>query len=99
MIDIEEGHMHPEPIHVLSTSKMFRMNPAFKTRLSPLSWKQDKRLRIGNRLTPDLFYFKRHISTTIEGSDQLEQNLARYMAQIVTSDSTPLIAAVANTQI
>ena len=99
MIDIEEGSMHPEPIHVLSTSKMFLMNPAFKTRLSPLSWKKDKRLPIGNRLTPDLFYFKHHISTTIEGRDQLEQNLARYMAQIVTSDSPPLIAAVANTQI
>jgi len=99
MIDIKEGSLQPEPIRVLSTSKMFRIHPAFKTRLSPLLWKSDKRVAIGNRLSPDLFYFKHHISTTIEGRDQLEQNLGRYMAQIVTSDSPPLTAAVANTQI
>jgi hypothetical protein len=99
MIDIEEGGSQPDPIRVLSTSKMFRVNPAFKARLSPSVWEPYKRVLIEDRLTADLFYFKRHISTTIEGRDQLEFNLGRYMAQIVTSDSPSLTAAVANTQI
>ncbi len=99
MIDFSEGASHPEPIHVLSTSKMFRINPTFKSRLSPSLWETDKQVLIKDRLTADLFYFKRHVSTTIEGRDQLEFNLGRYMAQIVTSDSPSLTAAVANTQI
>ncbi len=99
MIDIQEGDSHPDPIRVLSTSKMFRINPACKARLSPSLWKPSKQVLIENRLTADLFYFKRHISTTIEGRDQLEFNLGRYMAQIVTSDAPSLTAAVANTQI
>ncbi len=97
MIDMGEGGS--EPIRVLSTSRMFPVHPAFKARLSPFSRKSHKQVPIGNRLTADLFYFKHHISTTIEGRDQLEQNLGRYMPQIVTSDSPPLTAAVANTQI
>ncbi len=98
IIDIEKTNP-PEPIRILSTSKMFRINPNFETRLPQSLWKSIKRVPIEKYLTSELFYFRRNISTTIEGRDQLEYNLGRYMPQIVTTSFPALTAAIANTQI
>jgi hypothetical protein len=57
------------------------------------------RIPIDDHLTADLFYFRRDVSTAIEGRDQLERNLNRYMPQIVTARFPALTAAIANTQI
>lgn len=88
----------PEPIRVLSTSKAFPIHPAFKTRLPESLWKLNKRVTIDEHLTADLFYFTHNVSKTLEGRDQLEHNLSRYMPRIVTSIFPSLTAAVANTQ-
>jgi hypothetical protein len=98
MIDTKKG-TSPEPLHVLSTSKVFRINPAFKARLPQSLWKSNNRVPIDEQLTADLFYFRRNVSTAIEGRDQLEHNLSRYMPQIVTASFPALTAAMANTQI
>ena len=98
IVDMEEGSL-PEPIQVLSTSKVFRINPTIKARLPQTLWKSNKRVPINDHLTADLFYFRRNVSTAIEGRDQLERNLNRYMPQIVTARFPALTAAMANTQI
>jgi hypothetical protein len=98
IVDMKKGHP-PEPLHVLSTSKVFRINPALKDRLPQSLWKSNNRVPIDEQLAADLFYFRRNISTAIEGRDQLERNLGRYMSQIVTANSPALTAAMANTQI
>jgi hypothetical protein len=97
IVDIEKGNP-PEPLHVLSTSKMFRINPVFKSRLPQSLWKSNNRVPINEQMTADLFYFRRNVSTAIEGRDQLEHNLSRYMPQIVTSDFPAFTAALANAQ-
>lgn len=89
----------PEPLHVLSTSKAFRMAPDLKANLPSSFWKPHERTPINGRLTADLFYFRRSVSAAVEGRDQLEQNLTRFMPQIVTSRFPSLTAAQANTQI
>jgi hypothetical protein len=78
---------------------VFRINPALKDRLPQSLWKSNNRVPIDEQLAADLFYFRRNISTAIEGRDQLERNLGRYMSQIVTANSPALTAAMANTQI
>ncbi len=98
IVDMEKGSL-PEPYRVLSTSKAFRVNPDFKSRLPQSLWKSRERVFIEDYLTADLFYFRHDVSTIIEGRDQLEHNLGRYMPQIVTSKFPALTAAVANTQI
>ncbi len=98
IVDMEKGRL-PEPLHVLSTSTVFRINPAFKDRLPQTLWKSNNRVPINEQLTADLFYFRRHVSAAIEGRDQLERNLNRYMSQIVTANFPALTAAMANTQI
>jgi hypothetical protein len=98
IVDMKKGNP-PEPLHILSTSKMFHINPAFKARLPKSLWKSNNRVPIDEQLTADLFYFQRTVSTAIEGRDQLEHNLGRYMPQIVTASFPALTAAMANTQI
>ena len=98
IVDMKKGNP-PEPLHVLSTSKVFRINPALKARLPQSLWKSNSSVPIDEQLAADLFYFQRNISTAIEGRDQLERNLGRYMPQIVTANFPALTAAMANTQI
>ena len=98
IVDMEQGHP-PEPLHVLSTSKVFRIQPSFKASLPPSLWQSNQRVPINKQLTADLFYFRRKISKAIEGRDQLEHNLGRFMPQIVTAIYPALSAALANTQI
>lgn len=98
IVDAQNGNL-PEPVHVLSTSKAYRIAPNFKANLPPSFWKPHVRSTINGRLTAGLFYFNRNVSAAIEGRDQLEQNLSRFMPQIVTSRFPSLTAAQANTQI
>ncbi len=98
IIDMDKASQ-PKPIRILSTSKMFPIHPSFEARLPQTLWKSIARVPIERYLTSELFYFQRHISTTIEGRDQLERNLGRYMPQIVTTTYPTLTAAIANTQV
>lgn len=88
-----------EPLSLLSTSAVFPVHPALREKLPRGLWQAHSRQPIGRHLKPDLFYFKRSISDTLEGRDQLEKNLARYVPWIVTSPSPHLSAAMANTRI
>ncbi|MCP4020958.1 MAG: hypothetical protein GY729_03875 [Desulfobacteraceae bacterium] len=88
-----------EPLYVLSTSKAFRIHPDYKAKLPHSLWKSISRVPISEQMTADLFYFKQKVSKTVEGRDQLERNLGRYMPQIVTASFPALTAALANTQI
>jgi hypothetical protein len=71
---------------------VFRINPKIKDRLPQTLWKSNKRVPINDQLTADLFYFQRNVLTDIEGRDQLERNLNRYMPQIVTARFPALTA-------
>lgn len=93
----EDGMLHP--VLTQSTSKAFRIHPEFKKRLPDSVWQQGKKVPIGKELTSDMFYFKKDIVKTIEGSDHLENNLISNMPEIVTSQFPPLTAAQVNTQV
>lgn len=98
IVDMDKGSL-PEPLQILSTSKVFRINPTLNGRLPQSLCNSKNRVPINEYLTADLFFFRRDISTAIEGRDQLEHNLNRYMPQIVTASFPALTAAIANTQI
>lgn len=87
------------PVEMLSTAKAFPINPALREKLPPDVWQSDISTPIGRRLTPDLFYFERALSDTLEGRDQLEKNLAPHLPHIVTAPHPLLSAAMANTRI
>ena len=89
----------PSYVRALSTAKVFRMADDLAARLTDKLPSDAPPAPIGERLTPDLFYFRRHIDTDEEGRGHLEANLIRFMPQIVTSPSPPLTAAKVNTQI
>jgi len=98
MIDMQPGR-RPEPLRVLSTSKVFRVHPEFKNQLPDHFWQSDLREAIGEHLTADLFSYRRSISSDIEGRDQLERNLSSRMPRIVTAPFPALAAAQTNIQI
>jgi len=88
-----------EPLSVFSTAKAFRINTDLKNRL-PKSFRQaGERVPLGEKLSADLFYYKKRVSEALEGRDQLERNLRHSMPKIVTSAFPALAAALANTQI
>ena len=90
-----------QPSHVqsLSTAKVFRVADDLAAQLQESLPPDSPSQPIDDRLTPDLFYFRRHIETDEEGQGHLEINLIRFMPQIVTSPFPPLTAAKVNTQI
>ncbi len=88
-----------EPLRVFSTSKAFRVHPAFKSQLPDSVCQRDRRVPIGKLLTADLFYFRHAIQSTPEGQEHLEFNLSHSMPHIITSNFPALAAAKANTQI
>jgi hypothetical protein len=96
---IPEAGSMPKPFHVFSTSKAFRVNTHFKTGLPASIWQQGRRKAIGERLSADLFRFKRDIPKHPEGQDRLELNLSYNMPQIVTATFPQLVAAQTSTQI
>ena len=89
----------PEPLNVFSTSKAFQINLDLLNRLPKSFFQEGKRVRVGDKLTADLFSFEKNISKALEGRDQLESNLSRSMPSIVTSTFPGLAAAQVNTQI
>jgi len=95
-MEMKEKH---EPLRVFSTSKAFRVHPAFKLQLPDSVWPSERLVPIGKLLTADLFYFRHSIQSTPEGQEHLEYNLSHSMPHIVTSTFPPLAAAKANTQI
>lgn len=78
-----------------STSKYFRASEQIRSMFSGLEGKTP----IANKLLPEFFFYKRQISTDIEGRGHLEKNLFDVMPWIVTSEAPLLDAAKANTQI
>lgn len=89
----------PSYVQSLSTAKVFRMASHLAARLEDKLSDTAPPAPIGDALTPDLFYFRRHIDAGDEGQGHLEVNLIRFMPQIVTSPYPPLTAAKVNTQI
>jgi hypothetical protein len=88
---------HPSYVRSLSTAKVFHMAEGLAARLAGRI--PPAPTPIGERLTPDLFYFRRKIQSDEEGRGHLELNLIRFMPQIVTAPAPALTAAKINTQI
>lgn len=90
---------NPIPELSKSTAKVFSASPALLDYLEEYEWIPGHCEPIGNRLHPDLFFFKRSISHHHEGRDHLEKNLIDVMPYVVTSQWPALTAAQANTQV
>ena len=88
----------PEPTHVLATSKAFAVAPSLRAMLPDIDWSAPPR-PIGDRLTADLFYFRREPAAGPEGHDLLEAAIAVAMPDLVTSPHPELDAARYHTQI
>jgi hypothetical protein len=89
---------NPIPEISKSTAKVFPASPALLDYLEDYEWKLDRGEPIGDRLHPELFFYKRNISHHHEGRDHLEKNLIDVMPYVVTSKWPALTAAQANTQ-
>jgi len=90
-----------EPVYrsSLSTAKVFKASDEFVSRISDRVGQIQDREPIAGHLTADLFYYRRNIQPDTEGKDHLENNLIRFMPQVVTAGSPLLAAAITNTQI
>ena len=87
------------PIKSYSTSKCYRASQALRNLLGDSAWPSNGKESIGEKLLPDLFGFKRHISGDPETHGLLEENLLPPMPWIVCSTFPLLTAAQANTQV
>lgn len=96
---VEQGPAgEPRYVGSRSTAKVFLAAEALVQRLGIERFPSDPQ-PLGSDLGPDLFYYRRNVSTDEEGRGHLEQNLIRFMPLIVTAPSPPLAAAQVNTQI
>jgi len=86
------------PIKILSTSKAFLAAPILVETLPADIWKYG-RTPIGDRLTADMFFFRRTPIEGPEGHDLLETSLAPAMPALVTSARPALDAARYHTQV
>jgi hypothetical protein len=89
----------PGSMKMMSTAKVFAPAPGLIARIGEASFNGITPKPVGTKLTPDMFYFKRNIPDLEEGAHHLENNMIRYMPQIVTAPSPVLMAAQINTQI
>jgi len=87
------------PLNILSTSQVFRVSETLLNKMGTSAFVGSAPQAIADKLTADLFYFKRNISQVEENTHHLEHNLIRYMPQIISAASPHLIAAQINTQI
>lgn len=85
----------PEPLDILSTSKVFAPAPAL---LAAGPW-PEQAAPIGAGLGPELFHFRRAPVVGPEGEDLLEAALAPSMPVLVTSPHPALDAARLHTQL
>ena len=86
------------PTKRLSTATVFRPSGAIKKCLPDAIW-QDTPRPIGEKLTADLFWFRRPPAADIEGHDILEEALQPAMPALVTSVNPALDAARYHTQL
>jgi len=86
------------PRRAYSTSKCYAASAELCQLLGETAWPDNGRQPIGEKLQPELFGFKRHISGDTETRGLLEENLAPLMTWIVSSKFPLLTAAQANTQ-
>jgi hypothetical protein len=89
----------PKLLRTLSTSRVFVISKEFCKLLPDNIWKVGQNVSIGSHLSPDLFIYKRHISSDVEGYHHLENNLISPMPWIVTSNAPLRLAAQFNTQL
>jgi len=89
----------PVVLSCRSTSKVFAASPALVAQLHDYRWPVQGEEEIGQRLNPDLFFYRRQISHHHEGRDHLEKNLLNVMPFVVTSQWPALTAAQANSQV
>ena len=85
----------PDPLRVLSTSKVFVAAPSL---VRDGGWSGDGQA-IGDLLAADLFFFRRQPVIGPEGLDLLEEALAPAMPTLVTSSHPALDAARYHTQL
>jgi hypothetical protein len=88
----------PHPLRVLSTSKVFPVSPALRSKLPARDWPETAQ-PIGDLLSADLFSFRRQPTEGPEGHDLLEEAIAPAMPELVTSPNPALDAARYHTQI
>ncbi len=88
----------PEPLKSLSTAKAFRAAPSLVERLPKAVW-STPRHPIGDRLSADMFDYRRNPVEGPEGHDLLEASLAPAMPALVTSAHPALDAARYHTQV
>lgn len=89
------------PAHTHSASKTFVASESFEEQLpeQDIPDQEGQRIAIGNRLKPEMFYFRRLLDETTEGRNHQELNLIYPMPWIVTSPWPLLTAAQVNTQV
>jgi len=88
-----------QALKTLSTAKAFEASAEVAETLPDGLWGEDRGTPIGDRLTPDLFTFKREIPADLESPRHLEANLFDAMPHIVTARWPALVAAQINTQV
>jgi hypothetical protein len=91
---IDQSHVNElHPLRSLSTAKEFKISDNFLKKLKQLPLTNEKKQAIGDRLTAELFYFRKtHV-------DKMEKNLTDAMPFIITSKWPALTAAQVNTQV
>ena len=88
-----------EPVEIHSTSRVYKANSDFVARADASVWGSGKGNPINTELGADLFYFKRDISSEVEGQQYLEHSLLPYQPTIVTSKAPSLRAAQITSQL
>jgi hypothetical protein len=97
---IEVGsHGEFRPRRAYSTSTCYVASSELRELLGETAWPVNGRQPIGEKLLPELFSFKRHVSGDPETHGLLEENLVPPMPWIVSSKFPLLTAAQANTQV
>lgn len=86
------------PLRTYSTSRSYPAAQVLIDALPESVWQDGAGAAIGTRLSPELFFFSRHISPDNEGQDHMSLNLLGAMPWIVTSKAPLLTAAQVNTQ-
>jgi len=83
------------PVESYSTSKCFKLSKEIKQYFEGVKNKK----AIGRELKPDYFFYKKEVSSNVEGHQHLEYNLVNVMPWIVSSKEPLLAAAKINSQV
>ena len=96
MIQIESGKR--KLLQTLSTSHVYVASQELCTLLPDSAWPAGQRSTIGGHLSPEMFVYRRTLSSHAGESNHMEDNLISAMPWIVTASAPLLIAAQINTQ-